>query len=113
MAETEASPVVDMPLTTPDGRYIIVRGSLWRASNPSLSKEERQVLVDQLMHARRAVRDATGNVGKMRAARTSVDVAKVLLGERGLVWWTDGSPDYNRRLVKNTPYAEWYAAYGE
>jgi hypothetical protein len=25
------------------------------------------------------------------------------------VWWSDGTPDYNRRLVKNTPYADWYA----
>jgi len=31
------------------------------------------------------------------------------LGERGPVWWADGTPDYNRHLAKNTPYAEWYA----
>jgi hypothetical protein len=37
-----------------------------------------------------------------------VDVAKHALGERGPAWWTDGAPDYNRRLVKNTPYATWY-----
>jgi hypothetical protein len=31
------------------------------------------------------------------------------LGERGPVWWTDGAPDFNRKLVVNTPYADWYA----
>jgi len=32
------------------------------------------------------------------------------LGERGAVWWTDGSPDYNRHLARNTPYRDWYAS---
>jgi hypothetical protein len=43
------------------------------------------------------------------AARQRVDTAKRALGERGDVWWDDGSPDYNRRLVRNTPYAGWFA----
>jgi hypothetical protein len=30
-------------------------------------------------------------------------------GERGPVWWSDGSPDYNRKLAKNSPYAAWWA----
>ena len=38
-----------------------------------------------------------------------VDVAKHALGERGPPWWSDGAPDLNRRLVKNTPYARWFA----
>ena len=29
-------------------------------------------------------------------------------GERGPVWWTDGEPDWNRHLVKNSPYAGWF-----
>ncbi len=37
-----------------------------------------------------------------------VNAAKVALGERGGVWWTDGSPDYNRSRVVDTPYAAWY-----
>ena len=36
-------------------------------------------------------------------------MAKLALGERGPVWWTDGTPDWNRRLVRNTPYADWWA----
>ena len=42
-------------------------------------------------------------------ARRQVDDAKRALGERGPPWWQDGSPDFNRRMVANTPYAEWYA----
>jgi hypothetical protein len=42
-----------------------------------------------------------------------VDAAKRALGERGPVWWTDGAPDYNRRMARNTPYASWFAATGD
>jgi hypothetical protein len=42
-------------------------------------------------------------------ARKAVNAAKVALGERGPVWWTDGARDFNRYLAKNTPYAGWYA----
>ena len=45
-------------LKTPDGRYIVVRGRLWRASNPSLDEHTRQQLVDELMDARRMIRDS-------------------------------------------------------
>lgn len=41
-----------------------------------------------------------------KAARSQVHDAKIALGERGPVWWSDGAPDYNRRMLKNTPYAE-------
>jgi len=94
---------------TPDGRYFVVRGRLWRKSNPELGDDERDRLVKELMAARRAVRDAKGNKEAMAEARRCVDKAKVGLGERGEVWWTDGSPDYNRRMARNTPYADWFA----
>ncbi|MGE8058382.1 hypothetical protein [Pseudomonas sp. NPDC089547] len=45
---------------------------------------------------------------KLHAARAAVDLAKVALGERGPVWWDDGSPDYNSHKAINTPYADWY-----
>ncbi|HEY9445901.1 MAG TPA: hypothetical protein VIQ62_02400 [Burkholderiales bacterium] len=62
------------------------------------------------MTARRAVRAATrsGDADRLSAAREAVHTAKVALGERGPPWWTDGAEDFNRHLVKNTPYAEWY-----
>ncbi|GGD59003.1 hypothetical protein GRI62_01015 [Erythrobacter arachoides] len=101
------------PPRTPDGRYIVVRGRLWRASNPHLPEDERQRLVNALMQARRAVRDAksdaAGGGASMRQARAAVQAAKEGLGERGPPWWTDGAPDYNRHMARNTPYADWWA----
>ena len=101
--------------TTPDGRYFVVRGRLWRCSDPSLPTDERQQLVAALMAARRAMAAArrAGDVAALSAARTAVDGAKQRLGERGPVWWTDGAPDYNRHLARNTPYAAWYATVTE
>jgi hypothetical protein len=95
---------------TPDGRYFVVRGRLWRRMNPELSPERRETLVRELMNARRAVKAAlkSGKPEELQLARKAVDDAKVALGERGPVWWTDGAPDLNRHKVKDSPYAEWY-----
>lgn len=97
--------------TTPDGRYFVVRGRLWRATNPALSTEEKAPLVKGLMAARREVGRArkAGDREALAAAGQAVDAAKVALGERGPVWWTDGAPDLNRHLARTTPYADWYA----
>jgi hypothetical protein len=92
---------------TPDRRYFVVRGRLWRLSNPWLDPEIHARLVQELMAARRAVRDASDSKERI-AARRKVDAAKRALGERGGVWWDDGAPDYNRHLVVNTPYAAWF-----
>lgn len=97
--------------TTPDGRYLVVRGRLWRKANPGLPEDLRQSLVHALMDARRALARPL-SPAERRAARDEVDRAKQALGERGPVWWTDGAPDFNRRMVKNTPYRDWYASLG-
>ena len=104
--------VEDGPPVTPDGRYLVVRGRLWRRARPDLGQAERDGLVRELMAARRAVRAAAGEAEALRAARAGVDAAKRALGERGPPWWTDGAPDYNRRMARNTPYAAWYAGLG-
>ncbi len=96
------------PPVTPDGRYIVVRGRLWRRANPNLPEAEREALVRELMAARRAVRDAAGSAA-LAQARARVDAAKRALGERGPVWWVDGAPDLNRHLVRTTYYAAWWA----
>ncbi|RYY36813.1 hypothetical protein EON62_01505 [archaeon] len=98
------------PPQTPDGRYLVVRGRLWRLSNPALPAATRESLVAELMAARRevALQGRAGNADGLRDARARVDSAKRALGERGAVWWTDGAPDLNRKLVKNTPYASWF-----
>jgi hypothetical protein len=99
---------------TPDGRYFVVRGRLWRMANPALDETERSDLVQGLMAARRQVRDArkADDLLSEAAAHKLVDQAKRALGERGPVWWKDGAPDLNRHMARNTPYAEWYAKLG-
>ncbi len=99
------------PPVTPDGRYIVVRGRLWRCANPSLPEARRSELVHDLMAARRAVARAKREerAADLSEARRAVDAAKTALGERGPVWWADGTPDLNRRMARNTVYAEWFA----
>ena len=98
--------------TTPDCRYFVVRGRLWRCADPGLAPEARAALQRELMAARRAkgVAMRAGDDAAREAARLRVDAAKRALGERGPPWWTDGAPDLNRRMARNTPYAEWFAA---
>jgi hypothetical protein len=80
MQPTQSTP------TTADGRYIVVDGRRWRATDPSIPEPLRIELVAELMSARRDVRtDPT-------TARPRVQVAKVALGERGDPWW-DPTPD--------------------
>ena len=95
---------------TPDGRYFVVRGRLWRMANPSLDETVRATLVRALMAARRAVGAAlrAGDPDAESAARADVDRIKHELGEPGPPWWSDGAPDLNRHMARNTPYAGWY-----
>ncbi|UVE94991.1 DUF3253 domain-containing protein [Dietzia sp. B32] len=75
---------------TEDGRYIVVRGRRWRATDPSIPEKLRAELVSALMTGRRLVK-TEGN-----AARVMVHDAKVALGERGDPWWEpteDGKRD--------------------
>jgi len=102
-------PEADPPRTL-DGRYMVVRGRLWRLSDPGLAPDRRKALVDELMAARSAV-GQTSDDSQRRAARARVDAAKCGLGERGPVWWRDGAPDLNRRLARNTLYADWWATF--
>ena len=98
-------------LTTPDGRYIVVRGRLWRAADPGLSEADRTRHVAALMDGRRSVASArrAGDPVAEKVAHAAVDAAKHALGERGPTWWTDGAPDLNRHMVRTTSYASWFA----
>ena len=91
-----------------------MRGRLWRTANPALPPERRAELTRRLMAARRGVAAANraDDDAALREARAAADTAKRALGERGPVWWTDGAPDFNRRLARGTPYAGWYAGLG-
>ena len=98
--------------TTPDGRYFVVRGRLWRCADPALDPARRAALQRELMSARRAKGAAmrADDPTAQEAARLRVDAAKHALGERGPPWWTDGAPDLNRRMARTTPYAAWFAS---
>jgi hypothetical protein len=74
---------------TEDGRYVVVNGRRWRATDPSIPEEVAAALRKELMVARRAVRAAlrAGDPVAERAARDRVQAAKVALGERGTPWW--------------------------
>ncbi|MGQ7297253.1 hypothetical protein [Quadrisphaera sp. KR29] len=102
------------PPVTPDGRYLVVRGRLWRRSDPRLPDAERERLVAELMAARRAKAAALRSRDEpARAdARRRVQAAKEALGERGPVWWDDGAPDLTRHLARTTAYADWFADQG-
>ncbi|RYY09994.1 MAG: hypothetical protein EON55_17210, partial [Alphaproteobacteria bacterium] len=97
---------------TPDGRYIVMLGRLWRRADPDLPAEQKARLVTELMNARRSVGMAmrSKDGSELIAARARGDAAKNDLGERSPVWWTDGVPDQTRRMARNTGYADWYAA---
>lgn len=69
------------PERTEDGRYIVVDGRRWRASDPAIPDALRAELVAELMDARRLVRTDPAT------ARPRVQDAKVALGERGEPWW--------------------------
>lgn len=81
---------------TDDGRYIVVAGRRWRASDPGIPDKLRAELVAELMRARRLVR-SSGD-----AARPFVHDAKVALGERGEPWWEPASNEGRRARVAAT-----------
>lgn len=75
------------PERTPDGRYIVVDGRRWRASDPAIPDALRAELVSELMAARRI------------QARPRVHDAKVALGERGEPWWEPTEAGRRTRLA--------------
>ena len=67
----------------------VIEGRRWRVSDPRIPEALRQLLVNELMGARRAVGAAKRAADETaeRAARDRVQAAKVALGERGARWW--------------------------
>lgn len=80
---------------TEDGRYIVVDGRRWRASDPAIPEKLRAELVAELMRARRLVRTRKDEV------RPYVHDAKVALGERGDPWW-EPTPEGTRARLAAT-----------
>jgi hypothetical protein len=67
---------------TPDGRYFVVGGKLWRMSNPDIDPKRKSALVQELMAARRAVKDAKASADQKAEAEAhrAVDMVKKLWG---------------------------------
>ncbi|MFC3962796.1 hypothetical protein [Nocardia jiangsuensis] len=84
---------------TPDGRYIVVEGRRWRATDPLIPAERRAELQSVLMAWRREVRRTEG----ARAARDGVQAAKVALGERGTPWWEQSDTERRARWETEVP----------
>lgn len=89
---------------TDDGRWIVVGGRRWRASDPDIPDAFRAELVAELMSARRAVKAARSadDERDLAAARRRVDDAKRALGERGRPWWEPATPRSTDARVRAT-----------
>ena len=92
---------------TPDGRYFVSKGRLWRRTDPGLDDHTRRASIKALMQARHAMGQSVTEAGTAEA-RARIDAAKRTLGERGPVWWTDGAPDESGRAPWDSSYAEWW-----
>ena len=97
---------------TPDGRYFVARGRLWRKTDPRLDDATRRAAIKAMMQARRNERLAETDEAA-RAARACIEEAKQRLGESGPVWWSDGAPDESGRAPQNSSYTAWWAGLSE
>jgi hypothetical protein len=74
---------------TEDGRWVVVDGRRWRATDPAVPHDVRARLQHHLGVARARVRTAgrAGDDAAVAAARARVQLARTGLGERGPAWW--------------------------
>lgn len=96
---------------TPDGRYFVAGGRLFRKSNPALTPEERKRLTFELIAARSAAMHARRrqDAAASAAALDRVTAAKTALGQSGPPWWADAAPDLSRQPARGTTYADWFS----
>lgn len=94
--------MTDGPERTADGRYIVVDGRRWRATDPAVPEDRREELTRVLMAWRREVRRAKGTEDEPRV-RAGVQAAKVALGERGTPWWEQSDAERRARWSADVP----------
>ena len=90
------------PERTPDGRYVVIDGRRWRATDPDIPEERAAELRRVLMAWRREVRRTKGT-DEERASRDGVQAAKVALGERGTPWWEQTDAERRARWETDVP----------
>lgn len=93
------------PERTPDGRYVVIDGRRWRATDPDIPEERAAELRSVLMAWRREVRRTQGT-DEERASRDGVQAAKVALGERGTPWWEQTDAERRARWEADVPLPE-------
>lgn len=83
---------------TADGRYVVLKGRRWRATDPEIPADVAARLRKALMAARSDVAAAlrAGDASAEAGARRRVHMAKVALGERGTPWW-EQTPQQRRQ----------------
>ena len=88
-----------------DGRYVVIRGRRWRATDTAVPEEVAAVLRRELMSARRAVGAAlrSGDEPAERAARARVQRTKTALGGRGTPWWEQSHEERRARWEAGLP----------
>jgi len=94
--------VSEPPERTSDGRYLVIDGRRWRATDPAIPEARRAELTRILMAWRREVRRTKGT-GDESAARAGVQAAKVALGERGTPWWEQSDAERRARWSVDVP----------
>lgn len=90
------------PERTPDGRYVVIDGRRWRATDPDIPEDRQAELRSILMAWRREVRRTNGT-DEERASRDGVQAAKVALGERGTPWWEQTDEERRARWETDVP----------
>jgi hypothetical protein len=93
---------------TPDGRYVVIDGRRWRATDPDIPEDVAAQLRTVLMSARRDVGTAlrAGDAVAEKAARARVHAAKTALGERGTPWWEQSADERRARWEDGLPAAQ-------
>lgn len=90
------------PERTEDGRYLVIDGRRWRASDPDIPPSRRDELVKALMAWRREVGRTKGTDEEARS-RAGVHAAKIALGERGTPWWEQTDDERRARWETDPP----------
>ena len=94
------------PPTTEDGRYVVIDGRRWRATDPDIPEDRRAELTRILMAWRREVRRTRGTDAEARS-RAGVNAAKIALGERGSPpWWEQTDAQRRARWEAHVPAPE-------
>ncbi|WP_042939452.1 hypothetical protein [Rhodococcus sp. AW25M09] len=91
--------MAEEPGRTEDGRYVVIKGRRWRATDPDIPEQRNAELRSILMAWRREVKRTSG----APEARAGVQASKVALGERGTPWWEQSDDERQARWDAEVP----------